>query len=882
MTIAKKVLPLSPLFGLLLFAGCTDKETITKTETEVKIVNPDCGPAAPSGVCEAGSTCIEGACAITASLCAATNLTGTCPSGKTCFAGGCVLESALCSATEPTGPCESGNTCFEGACTARADLCSTANPTGLCASGMVCQEGVCGVSTQEPCTTPVYTTQPVIGVDTKAQITVDGLQFKDLSGNGALEPYEDWRLPEICRARDLAARMTIPEKVGLMSEGGTLGSGSSDGTLSESTIARITDQFVRQALIRVGQRSGPELATYLNNAQKVAEAQTWGIPIVITADPIHGFGMSTNASSGQQSVNGSNVVSPWPYPMGLGAINDEAVTRQYGDTVRREFMAMGFRWQLGPMADLATEPRWARVQNTFGENAFHGAKHTRACIQGFQGFEKGGVKNGIAATMKHFPGAGADEDGMDSHSRPGKFNVYPGNNFEYHQIPFIAAIEAGAAAVMPCYSIFKGQTEFDPEQVGSAYSTGLITRYLKQTLGFDGMVTGDWGVIGGSSWGMESMTQPERAAKYIKAGSHQFGNDSSSFIQDAYDLGMLDGEEITGAATKILEMTFKLGLFENPYVDPAATEVRSGENRLNGFIAQKKAVVILKNGEHASTSRNAPKYLPLDATRFQDANSNGTADLGEYTCDTNSDGTVKIYYDGVNDDLTGSDYLDDQLEMYDYASAGAAGALPVVAVGTPEQADIAVLRITARKGSYFGLDAGVPLSFDGPFPGFSNDSGLAAAKKDASKVIDLFRVRDGYTDASGTLVGPTNPNLKIILVMHMDRPGIVRPFVNGLVSLDETLGEVGSYPLVSDETNIRGDGLGGVDGLLVEFGAYDRAVLDVLFNRNVPTEPEGYAYGQARLPIEIPASDVEVEYQLEDVPADTWNPTYALGAGSTY
>ena len=78
-------------------------------------------------------------------------------------------------------------------------------------------------------------------------------------------------------------------------------------------------------------------------------------------------------------------VSHWPYPFGLGAINDADVTSQYGDTVRTEFMAMGFRWQLGPMADLATEPRWARVQNIFGENAHHVAKHVEAGIEGFQG-----------------------------------------------------------------------------------------------------------------------------------------------------------------------------------------------------------------------------------------------------------------------------------------------------------------------------------------------------------------------------------------------------------------------------------------------------------------------------------------------------------------
>ena len=138
---------------------------------------------------------------------------------------------------------------------------------------------------------------------------------------------------------------------------------------------------------------------------------------------------------------------------------------------------MGYRWQLGPMADLGTEPRWARVQNVFGENAFHVAKHVQACVEGFQGVGDGGLANGIAATMKHFPGAGANEDGMDSHSRPGKFNVYPGGAFEYHQIPFQAAVDVGVAAVMPCYSVFKGQTDYDPEQVAASAARFSVERY---------------------------------------------------------------------------------------------------------------------------------------------------------------------------------------------------------------------------------------------------------------------------------------------------------------------------------------------------------------------------------------------------------------------
>jgi len=138
---------------------------------------------------------------------------------------------------------------------------------------------------------------------------------------------------------------------------------------------------------------------------------------------------------------------------------------------------------------------------------------------------------------------------------------------------------------------------------------------------------------------------------------------------------------------------------------------------------------------------------------------------------------------------------------------------------------------------------------------------------------------------AGAAIAATNPTLKIVVVMHMDRPGIVKPFVNGLKTLDETAGVPGSYPLISDQANVNqiaattssATAKAGVEALVVEFGAFDRAVLDVLFAKNPMA---GWTYGQARLPMELPSSDEAVSAQYEDLPADSWAPTYALGSGS--
>lgn len=867
-----------------------DYEVITVTETIVQTVTeeviPPCGPTQPQGACDAGETCFGGACVETATLCSPSNLDGICAAGFVCFTGGCVLENGLCGPSNPAGPCELGNTCVEGDCIPTASLCSSTNLEGACPAGQECTEGQCAEPAVDPCTVHVNTTQPTIGiaadfltaeertmrlpvteVPAVTKLTVDGLTFKDHNRNGALDPFEDWRLSDACRAKDLLTEMTLEQKIGTMSEGSRHGNGSytAEGMLQTSTITNIRDLHRRYSLIRLPNSTPAALATYHNAVQALAEAQPLAIPMTITADPVHGIGLSTNATSGVQTLSLPSMVSPWPYPLGLGAINDRNVSRRYGDVVRHEFMGMGMRWQLGPMVDSATEPRWARVQNTLGENAFAVAIHGREVIEGFQGAGDGGMKNGIAATMKHFPTAGPAESGMDSHTYPGRYNVFPGGYFDYHLVPFQAAIDAGAAAVMPCYSIFEGQTQWSPDQLASGFSHGLMTLLLKNEMGFDGMVTGDWGTLS-NGYNFESLTLAQRASLWLKAGSHQFGSDNESNFKDAYDQGYVDMLDIDNAAFKILEMSFKLGVFENPYVDPAATNVRTADFRRDGFNAQKRAMVMLKNTTWGSGATQR-RLLPIGGACAE--------------CDGNADNVMSIYFDGVRDNLVDNvaapDYLTDILGEYDYTAPAAEGVRAITEATSITTADIAVLRISARKGVYFGLDNGVPLSFDKVFEGVQADSTLAPAVKDRNRVIDALRVKYGYVNAAGETVAPTNPTLKIVLVMHFDRPGIVEPFVKGLTNLNETLGQPGSYPLVSNPANTNPAGNTGVDAVVVEFGAVDRAVLDVLFNKN---PIEGFPYFRARLPMEVPSTDLAVEENFEDVPADTFAPTYRLGAGS--
>ena len=948
---------------MLGLAGCGETTT---TET-IKEVVPPCSSTQPQGACDAGETCVEGACVASSSLCSTTNLEGSCPSGMTCFAGGCVLETALCSEDNPTGACNIGDTCFQGSCEATASLCSAANQTGLCPSGQACDGGMCVGDVEIPCEQQVYTEQPEIvvrasatvpqtviedeggndicvpiddpGVEiegfvwegaTRGIITVDGLDFKDSNGNGTLDPYEDWRLFEICRARDLVSKMTLDQKIGQMGEGSRFGSngdsfdcdedGESDQLVPTNRLDDLVEDHRRPALIRTNQ-SAQLYARYLNNLNEVAEGLPLGIPVIITADPIHGLRMQSATScgrgcleTGDQTLSPeSGTVSDFPIRWGFGAINDQRVTREAGDIIRQEFMAMGFRWQLGPMADSATEPRWARNQSTFAENPLRAAVHTQAWISGFQNYGgEGGLRNGIAATMKHFPGAGPNQRGMDSHSYDGRYNVFPGNNFATHLLPFQAAVDVGVAAVMPCYSVYKlvidGQLfpiPEDPYQVPAGFSPALMTDILKTQMGFTGMVTGDWGTSGDPYGNNAGLSTTQRAANWLKAGSHQWGSDNVNLFRDALDQGLVDMSHIDEAVAKILEMSFKLGLFENPYVDEdvAAQTVRSQEHMLFGLNAQKRAIVMLENEDD---------LLPIVGDTDHDSDGNGEVEVyldGIHDSDgeENSDGTGLVsapivdpddgsitYYDPYVVDDSGEDFLGE----YDYTSPAADPLLAVVEAGSIEDADIAIIRIGARQGQYFGLDDGVPLSYDGPFPGQDNDGGLPVALAERDRMVDAFRVRDGYMGCNTAgdaleAVPAANPDLRIALVVYADRAPIVKGFVDGLKP--EALNDVmdggtcvsykdyydGDIGLVSNVDNHDPTGDSGVDALFIDFGAYDRAVLDVLFDANLPDGAD-WNYLDATLPMEIPSTDDAVVAQFEDVSADSANPQYDIGDGNDY
>jgi beta-glucosidase len=434
-------------------------------------------------------------------------------------------------------------------------------------------------------------------------LTEDGFCFRDLNKNGVLDTYEDSRRPIDERIADLLSQMTLEEKAGMLFH--TMIGMNKDGSLveGESFFGPMrTSELIHTQLLNhfnVFAVAEPrQMAEWYNRLQTLAEGTRLGIPITISSDPRHSFSNNpaTSLFAGKFSL--------WPEPIGLAAIGDTALVEAFGEIARQEYLAVGIRVALHPMADLATEPRWGRINGTFGEDAQLSAQLTAAYIRGFQGAALG--PHSVACMTKHFPGGGPQKDGEDPHFPYGREQVYPGDNFDYHLIPFEAAFAAGTAQIMPYYGMPIG---LPIEAVGFGFNKDVITGLLREKYGFDGVVCTDWGLLttkrrGGDvmearAWGVEHLSVEERTRKALEAGVDQFGGEScADVVVNLVRSGQVAESRLDESVRRLLRDKFRLGLFDNPYVDADAAEriVGSESFRAAGELAQRKSIVLLKNG----------------------------------------------------------------------------------------------------------------------------------------------------------------------------------------------------------------------------------------------------------------------------------------------
>lgn len=508
--------------------------------------------------------------------------------------------------------------------------------------------------------------QPVLGTRTALIIENKGFKFRDLNKNGMVDPYEDWRLSPQERSKDLLSRMSVQQKAGFMlintinmtgsrraeASGGKLlasdlfeggespqGAGRREGEQRgirrpEGTprqqpadgmpaipagqverfagmggnvgTTKMVKEFQNRHFILRMSESAKDMAEWANKLQALCESEPLGIPAIVASNPRNH--VTTNASLGT-SV-GNTVFSMWPGELGLSAMRDLALTRDFADIARQEWAAVGLRKGYMYMADLSTEPRWSRVNGTFGENAEWVAQMTREIVLGFQG-DKLNDKS-VALTMKHFPGGGAGKGGQDSHFAWGKAEIFPGNMFNNNLIPFKAAIKAGTSAIMPYYSLPEG-TPY--EEVGYAFNKGVINDLLRNKMGFKGIINSDTGPLTSMAWGVENLTLHQRYKKAIEAGVNIFsGVSDPKDLVAVIDSGLVDMKLIDQSVLLLLKEKFELGLFENPYVDPVAAEmlVNNSGFKQKADLALRKSIVLLRNENSALPLKKGQKvYIEM-------------------------------------------------------------------------------------------------------------------------------------------------------------------------------------------------------------------------------------------------------------------------------
>jgi beta-glucosidase len=479
--------------------------------------------------------------------------------------------------------------------------------------------------------------------------------FRDLNKNGVLDVYEDKSQPIEKRIGDLLGRMTIEEKAGMLFINGT--TVNDDGSIEKkpgaagfaAMLPSVKEYIDGKKMNHFNWWQTPgtrAIADWYNNAQKYAEENTrLGIPVTIASDPRNAF------SDAIFAMAAANSFSQWPEQLGFAAIGDEKLMREHANMARQEYLAVGIREALHPMADLATEPRWPRASGTFGEDAQLSARMVKAYVLGFQGSQLD--ENSVACMTKHFSGGGPQKEGLDPHFEFQKGQVYPGNNFNYHIIPFESAFAVNTAAIMPYYGVPMGQTS---ENVAFAYNRDIITGLLRNKYKYDGVVCTDWGLVTdvrmgpmvwpARAWGVENLSREERVLKIINAGMDQFGGESCpELIVNLVMNGKLSEKRLDESVRRLLRQKFQLGLFDNPYVDAGkATQIVGKEEfRKAGEIAQRRSFTLLKNDKF----RNK-KMLPLTV------------------------GKLKIYIENVNAEVAAK-----------YGTV----------VAKPEEADIAIIRV---------------------------------------------------------------------------------------------------------------------------------------------------------------------------------------------
>ena len=615
------------------------------------------------------------------------------------------------------------------------------------------------------------------------------------------------------RAAEIVKQMTLEEKIGQMNLPVT-----GEIVTGQAKSSNVAERIKNGEVGGLFNLKGVEK---IREVQRIAvEESRLGIPLLFGMDVIHGY----------ETV--------FPIPLGLAATFDPAIVEEFGQIASEEYRALGIATALSPQIDLATEPRWSRFSGTFGESPELDTDMARAYVDGFQtSTGKDEIADGwgyksVNAMVKHWPSGGPEEGGRDAHYNYGKYAVYPGGAFETHLKPFtegafkLNGATGMASAVMPYYTISTG---VDPsgKNVGNSFSKYIITDLLREKYGYDGVVCTDWNItydnaridtFDGKCWGVEELTVAQRHYECLKAGIDQFGgNNDKGPVLEAYQMWVDEfGKESADkrfreSAVRLVMNSFRTGLFENPYLDPAETAATVGKPEFmqKGYEAQLKSVAMVKNSNNT---------LPADGK------------LKVFVAKRHIPSTVNFF--GLRTEERWEDPVDKALlEKY------------FVPVDTPEEADFALVMINAPT-SGTGYDA--------------ND-----VKKGGNGYIPISLQYNDYTAEHArevSLAGgdrlekSANRSYKGKSIKTVNKTDL-----ETVIATKKAMGDKPVITVVSTGKPFVPEFEPYSDAILVSFGCQNQALLDLISGAVEPS---------ALLPMQLPADMKTVECQKEDLPFD--------------
>ncbi|MBQ5829058.1 MAG: glycoside hydrolase family 3 C-terminal domain-containing protein [Alistipes sp.] len=368
------------------------------------------------------------------------------------------------------------------------------------------------------------------------------------------------------KVEELLAKMTLEEKIGQMNQ--VSGGYQFSGEIAKGNVGSILNIVD---------------PVEINAVQRVAvEESRLGIPLLVSRDVIHGF----------RTI--------FPIPIGLAATFDPALVEQGARVAAVEATASGVRWTFSPMLDIARDPRWGRIAEGSGEDPYLDTQMGVAMVKGYQG-EDFTDPTSMAACIKHFVGYGAAEGGRDYNTTMISERALRNTYFP----AFKACVEAGALTLMTSFN--------DVDGLPSTGNEWLLRDILREEWGFDGMVVTDWNSSGemvahGFAEDLKHATELSINAG-VDMDMMSFGY--VQYVKALVDEGKIKAETIDNAVRNILKLKFRLGLFENPYVDESlARQVAYAPEHLAA--AKQSAVesaILLQNNNDVLPLKSANRIL---------------------------------------------------------------------------------------------------------------------------------------------------------------------------------------------------------------------------------------------------------------------------------